>query len=73
MKLAVCLFVWLLHALDALNDVLRFDIFNIDLCGVTDQTENRGVYAVPAVDADAVVVLELFGKGEQLLGCGGWL
>lgn len=68
MEFPVRLFVWLLNTLDALNNVLRVDKLTVNLRGVADQSENGGMNTVPAVDTDAVVGFEHFGKTRDLFG-----
>ena len=70
-ELAVRLFIRLLNALYALDNILRLDILNIDLRCVADKTENRGVNAVPTVDFNVIVGFQLFGKGQKLFRCCG--
>ena len=71
MKLSVRLFVRLLNALYALDDILSVDIFNINCGGVADESEHGGLNAVPFVDPDIIIAFELFGKFMKLfLGCG---
>ena len=65
-KLAVRLFVRLLHALDALDDVLRGDVLAVNGGGIAEQAEHGGMRADPGVHGHAVALGEHIDKAVYL-------
>ena len=67
-KFPVGLFIRLLYPLDALDNVLGGDIFDIHLGGVAQQAEHYRVFAIPGIDLHAVLFGQLGGEFLHLLG-----
>ena len=65
-ELAVSLLIWLLHALDALHEVLRGDVVDIDDRRVADEAEHGALRADPGIDLDVIVVRKAVGEMLEL-------
>ena len=59
MELTVCLFIRLLHALDAFYNILRGDVLAVYRSGIADKAEHGRMCADPCVNTDVITVGEI--------------